>query len=242
MLQRNKTLALGATLLATALGSAARGDEDAVYGRLTAVEAETVFAPAGFDDNDEAVVLVDGYLPSGCYRLTRPEVAVDETAKTITITPVARFFDVPCIQARVPYSLELQLSQLAAGEYRLAVNGHGPTEALAVAAATNLGPDDFLYAPIDEASVDTDAQGRLVATLAGRFTNSCMALDELRLVDSGKTLQVLPIMKLTAAEPCTAGEFRFKEKLVLPAATGESRRLLHVRSLNGRAVNVIFSN
>src|SRR5690606_4750662 len=85
------------TLPAQAYPYTYEGVQDPVNGEILEVPARAVFAPEGFDDNDEAVFMVDGYLPSGCYRLMRPEVEVDHAAKRIAVKPMARYFDVPCI-------------------------------------------------------------------------------------------------------------------------------------------------
>lgn len=207
-------------------------------GDLVNVDARYVFAPEGFDDNDEAIVMVDGYLPSGCYKLTRPEYTVDEQTKTITIKPMARYFDVACIEALIPYQFEVKLGILSEGLYTVKLN-NAAVESLGVAEATSAGPDDYLYAPIDGASVATTDTGALQATLEGRFTNSCMVWDDLKVIDTGKTVNILPVMKIEGSG-CVAGEFPFKKVVDLPESVVSGRHLLHVRSLNGNAINHLF--
>lgn len=212
-------------------------------GQLVEVEAKYVFAPVGFDDNDEAVVVVDGYLPSGCYKLTRPEVVVDRATKSVKIRPMARYFDVPCIEALVPYHFDVKLGVLPVGNYAVTVaaGGRTLTESMAVAEATSSGPDDYLYAPIDEVSVAAEpTTGKLTATLQGRFTRSCLVWDEVKVIDTGKTINVLPIMKLETQGPCDPAEIPFKKTIDLPGTIVPGRHLLHVRSLNGQAVNILF--
>lgn len=207
-------------------------------GDLVNVDARYVFAPEGFDDNDESVIVIDGFLPSGCYKLTRPEHSIDESTKTINVKPMARYFDTPCIEALIPYQLEIKLGILAEGMYSVKIN-ETATENLSIAESTSAGPDDFLYAPIDGASVSASETGVLTASLEGRFTNSCMIWEELKVEDTGKTVNVLPIMKIEGSN-CVAGEFPFKKTVELPASVVAGRHLLHVRSLNGNAVNHLF--
>jgi hypothetical protein len=207
-------------------------------GELVNVDARYVFAPEGFDDNDEAVVMVDGYLPSGCYKLTRPEYTVDEQTKTITIKPMARYFDVACIEALIPYQFEVKLGILSEGLYTVKLN-NAAVDSIDVAEASSAGPDDYLYAPIDGASVSTTDTGVLQATLEGRFTNSCMVWDDLKVIDTGKTINVLPVMRIEG-DSCIAGEFPFKKIVNLPESVVAGRHLLHVRSLNGNAINHLF--
>jgi len=231
-------IALALSFSGLAFGAPA--DEPA-NGAVVEMPARYVFAPKGFDDNDESVVTIDGYLPSGCYRLVRPEVNIDRNTKEVTIKPFARFFDVPCIEALIPYSLEVQLGVLPVGEYTIKAGTTATAEELGVAEATNAGPDDFLYAPVDEVVVlRDDATGALTAELKGRFTNSCMIWDEVLVQDNGKTVNILPIISMSE-ENCTAGESPFRKLVALPNTITSGRHLLHVRSLNGRAINYLFN-
>ena len=230
-----------ASVLTIGSGAFSAPAADPANGAVVEMPARYVFAPKGFDDNDEAVVTIDGYLPSGCYRLVRPEVNIDSVTKAVTIKPMARFFDVPCVEALVPYSVEVQLGVLSVGEYTIAAGVTPVGEELAVTEAINAGPDDYLYAPVDEVAILRDeATGTLTAELKGRFTNSCMTWDNVVVQDNGKTVNILPII-LMAETDCTAGEAPFRKLVELPNTITAGRHLLHVRSLNGRAINFLFS-
>jgi hypothetical protein len=212
-------------------------------GQYVAVEAARAFIPVGFDDNDETLLVLDGYLPSGCYRLTRPETAVDQEAKTITVTPMARYFDVPCIEARVPFHYEVRLGILAAGDYTVKVNDGNAVlrQSLSIAESTTAGPDDYLYAPVDDVTVRPNADtGHLEAVLQGRFTRACLDWEDVRVEDNGDTVNVLPIMHETDPNACTDAERVYKKIVPLPDSITPGRHLLHVRSLNGQAVNFLF--
>jgi hypothetical protein len=234
------------TLLAltpTAAGAAARDNPH--NGQLVDVWAVHAFVPKGFDDNDEVVLVVDGYLPSGCYRLTRPEVIVDRAARTVTAVPQARYFNTPCVEVLVPYDFEVQLGVLAAGSYEVKVGrGADPLvqRRLTVAEATNAGPDDELYAPVDSAVVREGADPHeLYATIDGRLPSSCMSWDDIKVVDNGDTVNVLPIVKVDPDQPCDSVETRYKKTFKLPDTIDFGRHLLHVRSLNGHAINHLFT-
>lgn len=223
-------------IAAAIVGSAAHAGTQ-VSGELVNIDARYVFAPLGFDDNDETTIVVDGYLPNGCYKLTRPEMVVDNQTRTITIKPMARYFDVPCVEALIPYHFEVKPGVLSEGTWDIKLNDDN-VENLEVAEATSAGPDEELYAPIDAVSVTTN-DGRLQAVLQGRFTNSCMAWQELRTEDNGKSINILPIMEVRG-EDCTAGEYPFTKVVDLPDSINAGRHLLHVRSLNGNAINYLF--
>jgi hypothetical protein len=84
---------------------------------------------------------------------------------------------------RVPFWATVDLGVLPAADYKI-VTGGVEDEALKGVSAINDGPDDHLYAPIESARVDWDtATNRYTAIIQGRFTNSCMAWSEVRVVD-----------------------------------------------------------
>lgn len=209
-------------------------------GALTVVNVEEVFVPRGFDDNDEVVAVVDGYLPDTCYKIAYNEVHYLAAEHKYVIFQFARKFNALCLQARVPFFAEVQFGILPLGDFQVTSPG-ALSERLQVAEAVSAGPDDRLYAPIDAARVIDTAEGGQEATLSGRFTNTCMQLDGVNVVNSGKTLEVLPIMYVQDRDDCAETEVPFTWTFGLPASVTEGRRLLHVRSLNGKAVNTLFS-
>lgn len=227
-----------------ASGSLAAKDiaDDPVDGEIVTVGAKYLFAPVGFDDNDVATVVIDGFLPSGCYRLVQPEVEVDHDSKQIIVTPKARFYDHPCIEVLVPFWQEIHLGILSVGDYKISVPASSIHEAMHVAEAPSAGPDDYLYAAIDAAEVDRPLDSdSFVIKMQGRFTNSCMVLSDIRVIDTGRTINVLPIMTMEDRNDCHAVEVPFRRMVNLPISVTEGRHLLHVRSLNGQAVNHVFT-
>lgn len=212
-------------------------------GTLVNVDSRTVFAPIGFDDNDEAEVVVEGFLPADCYRITAPDVALDLETKQVVVKSMARKFDVPCVEILVPFHYTVRLGLLEAGEYQIIVPGPEVTlnERLPVKIAVRPGPDDFPYVPVDSVEVNLDrVEHHMVATVRGRFTNTCMRWAEARVEDNGKTVNLLPIMALDALDHCDSVETAYEQKVVLPDSIRWGRHLLHVRTLNGQAVNHIF--
>lgn len=234
------------SLLSLALASFATAQADeSRTGDLVRIDATAVFVPVGFDDNDEAEVVVDGFLPSGCYRQAKPELAIDHVARTIEITPMARRFAAPCVEVLVPYFFEVKLGQLEPGSYAVEVRGATTslTESLPVKHAIGTTPDDFDYLPVDDVRVDRNAEtGGLEAVIYGRFTNRCMSWGRALVEDNGKTLNILPIMAFdtTPGANCRTVEMRYKQTIALPATVSAGRHLLHVRSLNGDAMNRLF--
>lgn len=214
---------------------------------IVRVDAKYIFVPVGFDDNDNAQAVIDGYLPNGCYRLAKPLIKINYERHEISVTPRANYFDDrPCVEALIPYQLELQIGQLPAGEYRLTASGQDRTsvlnENLFIKHATSQLPDDEIYAPVDQVSVNTANDGSLVATIDGRLTNSCLEWKGIKIQHNSKTINILPMMTMTRAssEPCRSIETPYHQVIPLPKAMQAGRYLLHVRSLNGQAFNQLF--
>ena len=153
---------------------------------LIPIEAVDLFVPNGFDANDEIVVVIDGYLPNSCFRLTRPEVSVDRGTKTVKVTQMARKFPGPCLVPLVPFTNIIAVGALEAGDWVVTTNRGIMNQELHVSADTSsdgqFGPDSHLYAPVDSVSVVQESNGSFAAKISGRFTNSCMKLDEVKVL------------------------------------------------------------
>ncbi len=210
---------------------------------LTPVPAEGLFVPRGFDDNDDIVVTLDGYLPSPCYQLAQAQITRDLEHGRIYVQPMARVVGTLCPAVIVPYIQSVSLGRFARGTYRVITGDGKQNQPLVVERAPIPTKDDYLYAPVDTAQVAPYGSG-YVAVLTGRFTNSCLRMRAIPVTSSGRTLQVLPIMELTkvdaAGRPCRRVETPFRVTQRLPSLHS-GRYLLHVRSLNGQSINTVFS-
>ena len=209
-------------------------------GNLEPVTSQNLFIPHGFDDNDRSVVVLDGYLLTSCHQLDISEKIINLEEKTITITQFARITPGPCMTLPVPFSVEVDLGVLPAGEYKIATNQNELTGFLTVSAAVTTSQDNFLYAPVEQARVKRARDGYQFAVLEGRFTNTCMALKEVKVYYTGNTIEVLPIMVVSDNGDCQAKEVEFRKVQRLNHLR-PGRYLLHVRSLNGQAKEVVFT-
>src|ERR1035437_9052314 len=63
---------------------------------IVQVGYHTGYLPDGFDTNDNVQVIGEGLFSNSCYRPGPVQVNVDQTAKTITLTPKAYFYDGMC--------------------------------------------------------------------------------------------------------------------------------------------------
>lgn len=211
---------------------------------LVTVDVVDMFVPNGFDSNDEIIVVLDGYLPNSCYRLTRPEVKVNAAKGEIKITQMARRFPGPCIVPLVPFSNVVHIGALDAGSFEISTNNGMLTAKLTVendTASGNFGPDDHLYAPVDNVFVAKNSDGQYEATIQGRFTNDCMEFNEVRVLHNGRVIELLPILNDHTGETCQQSEKPFSKKVLMPDNLLTGRNLVHVRSLNGNAINFVFS-
>ena len=210
-------------------------------GKPVPISSSRTFAPVGFDDNDQTQIVLEGRLDNDCYRLAQPRVKIDQKTKQIEIQPTADYFQWMCLEVQVPWTQTVDLGVLSAGTYQIKVGATGESEKLAIKPASTVSPDDHVYAPVDSVDVLVNPAGHsIIATLRGRFATRCAEFDEFRVIDSGKTIQVLPIVKAGSARNCSEQrETSYEQQLELPWRDA-GRYLVHVRTLNGQSVNHVF--
>ena len=215
------------------------------------VAPDRVFTPLGFDDNDNAQIVLDGSLPDTCYKLGPTRIRVDHEAHKIFLRQQAFYYPGGwCAEVRIPYVQTVDLGILKSGQYDIQVEQEGQKAksfaSLPVAIATTSSPDDFLYAPITEAHLERapvgmDASKPPFTTLVlnGYFTSSCMVFQRVKMnVRTNNVIEVLPIVNMERATNCAQVTNEFSIQVSLKEIpTG--RYLIHVRSLNGQSINRI---
>lgn len=196
-----------------------------------------LYIPQGFDSNDTVEVMVEGYLPNTCYKLGKTEVSVDKENKKIEITQMAYRYDGICLEVIVPYEHMVTVGILPSGEYLVSTFGRkNKSGQLPITVAKTKSPDEVVYAPVSEMQLMGSREQNKVLKLSGVFTNSCMKIDEVRvLIESDSVVTVLPVVKLASQTICAQGMFPFTTEKELPTLKN-GRYLIHVRSLNGKAV------
>jgi hypothetical protein len=199
------------------------------------------YIPDGFDSNDNVQIVGEGMYRSTCYKPSAVQVTIDEELKQIKVKPKAYYYEGFCLQMLVPFNQVIDLGLLKNGKYTVIQEESSEEPAtlgsLKVKAATHSTPDDFLYAPVSQAYLDRSGTKARVK-ISGEFTNSCM-----RLVDTAVTVQrnvlvVQPVSELEERADCRGGKFPF-EKTQEVEGVPSGRYLLHVRSLNGSAINTL---
>ena len=206
---------------------------------LVSVPVRHVFIPGGFDDNDNVQVVLEGAFSDTCYRLAHTEILKSEDGKDFEIIQWTRKFPGICIPTTVPFKSEVSLGRLAAGAYQVEGVGVAAAPLTIIRAAAN-SQDDYIYAPVSAASVGRRNTGHYVATLSGTLPNGCFSLEKTEVLRQEKVLVLLPVLKYDDSGDCSSEPQPFEVAVDLPADLDAGKYLVHVRSMSGKATNVVF--
>lgn len=211
---------------------------------LVEIPLVKAYIPRGFDSNDRVQVVVEGKLPNACYTLGPTETEYQPNTNTIAFVQRAYLYKSKnsiCKTIKdVPFKSEVLLGLLGAGAYDI-FDGRGSRSlgTLNVAAATNEGPDDFIYAIIEDAQMNIQ-QNKKVIAIRGVVPNSCWSVKETRvLVESDDVITLLPIMAYVPKD-CSPSTVPLFTTVKLPTDLKNGRYLVQIRSLNGQSVNKIL--
>jgi hypothetical protein len=200
-----------------------------------------VFAPLGFDTNDNSEVIVAGYLPNLCYKAAKAEAKVIGKSVQVDVTAY-KVNSQLCAQMAVPFLEVARLGVLDKADYDVTVNPGLPSEKrtqLPVIESTSSAIDDFVYANVN--SIER-IEGTRRVLLKGENPSPCYDLEEINLVSNGKdTYSVLPILRQVSAV-CPRVMTPFEYEITVPQELSPKKILLHVRVMNGKSVNSLFAN
>lgn len=220
------------------VGGVAMADNSIGEPVTVSVPLSSAYIPGGFDSNDRAELVVEGLFPNTCYRVGPYEKSMDSTGKELLITQMAYKYQGMCLMMLVPFSQTVQMGIMKANTYTVkdGNSGRGMGE-LPVRLATNVGPDDFLYASVQDAYVGVVDGNKRAIVLQGELPGDCWAIKEKKVVLDGKNvLAVMPIIEKIRKNNCNDYRMQFMTTVDVPEVT-PGRYLLHVRSLNGQAIN-----
>jgi hypothetical protein len=235
---RSFALMLGVAIV---LGSGVQASSPLPKPERVTIHAKHFFMPPGFDDNDNAQLVLSGMLPNTCYKSANPKVEIDEARKRIIVTPQAFFYPgCWCLQVLVPFTQTIDLGVLQQGNYTVTEmdeRGSGLTRGtLPIAEARSGAPDDSLYAPIKAARIER-RENELTLILSGQLS-SCMSFKEVKVMARVPNLiEVLPIAQEDGTQ-CSGPARSFERSVALPALE-HGTTLIHIRSLNGQSINLI---
>jgi hypothetical protein len=218
---------------------------------------ETVITPRrGYDDNDQVVAVAHGELPNGCYTLAEPFVEHLDDGVSIRVRQFANrdrsgicaedASVPPHMQMTVPFANEASLGTLPAANYRILYKdaaGRTRTRSLNVAIAPTTTVDSLPYALITGVNTQ-DMIGpneRVRFELVGALNSTCTELDPVvRTVWEDDVLVVLPTLNVKHGVLCAQMIRPFSIHLDVGRA-GLGHRLIHVRSMNGKAINKLVT-
>lgn len=205
---------------------------------LKAATFNTVYVPGGFDSNDNVQIVGEGMFRNTCYRPAPTGFQVDQERKTVTVGPVAYEYAGLCLQVILPFDRVIDVGPMKAGTYSVIQQpGNVTLGTFKVREAKSSNPDDYLYAPISQAFFrQKGATSEIV--LSGYMPTNCMHLDNVKVTVEEKVLVLQPISSIESRNDCLRGHFPFS-KTVRVEGVKQGHYLLHVRSMNGKAINTL---
>jgi hypothetical protein len=201
-----------------------------------------VYVPKGFDTNDSAQIVIEGYLPNLCYRAPFAEVEMKDDV--ISVTMKAYFLPnatLSCAMVIVPFVETVDVGTLTQGPHRIEVNGKTrfpETASILIEEAVTHDVDNHVYADIR--SIQTSPHSRKVV-LRGTNPSNCFQFDRFETVSNGKdAYSVLPIMKQVREDcPIVINPY-YTLTFEVPKDIDAEKVLLHVRTMNGKSANAVY--
>lgn len=238
--------ALKLSLLIMVLGGISKlwADDDSTQPSLVNAPVTNVYTPSGFDDNDNAQVVVEGEFQNTCYKVGPVRLKVDREEQKIQFQLMALKYSGPCLEVRTPFIKVVDLGILPEGKYSVSSVGKASRPAaLSIHHTESKMADDFLYAPVDSGFVrKNDAGDRRILTLTGAFPNSCMKFSEeentVLVKRVGNILEVLPIVQMQKGN-CLTVMVPFTKSVFLSDEIPTGKYLVHIRTLNGQSYNKV---
>lgn len=94
--------------------------------REVIVGINEAFVPSGFDSESGGYVVVSGLFPNGCYQWKEARVNHDRQNNVHEVRSVASVSQGMCIMVLVPFTKEVRLGHLEAGEHKIRfISGDG---------------------------------------------------------------------------------------------------------------------
>lgn len=200
-----------------------------------------MYAPRGFDSNDNVQFVGEGRFRNTCYRPAPGSLKIDDASKTITVGAVAYEYSGFCLQVILPFQRTIDVGILKAGAWQVVEDDAARTKLgeIQIAPALANTPDDFLYAPIQQAFFQQKGKNSSVI-LTGQFSSNCLSLESVKVDVQEDVIVVQPIARMEPFLKCVVTPVNFEKKVSL-GKVKPGRYLLHVRSMNGNAINSLVN-
>jgi hypothetical protein len=230
-----KLIITSIVLLMVAMSAMAQGRPSQVN-----VPVSNVYIPFGFDSNDSKELVVTGYLPNLCYQKTGYKLK-RLNSNTFMVEVKSNYIQGACAEVAVSYAQTVELGTLPPGNYKILVKGRGNknlTSYMQVARARKRTRDDFWYANVTEI---THVFGSDLVRIKGVHPSDCYALDRVDLLSNKvNTFSVLPKIKRIKSS-CQKKPTPFQYDVKVPNSLSPDQILIHVRTMNGNAKNLIYN-
>ena len=220
--------------------------------QLVPMVPDKVYVPIGFDTNDPTIeFVIEGDMPNSCYDVGPIDYQVKNGKIYVQNYAIYRN-DQLCMQMQVNYDRTIRLknykNSFQPGNYEIIAKANR-TKTLGAVPITKpknkkgpKGTDNYLYAPVQEAYVRLENQ---VPTLVmrGRYPNSCMNIKKIKVKrqHDGEVLVVQPIAEMKQNDCPDSQEYPFEVHKPLRKLPKEGKTLVHIRALNGEAVNTFVN-
>ncbi len=204
---------------------------------------EKVFSPVGFDNNDNSQVVLFGHFPHNCYKAGPATYTVVGNEILVKNTSTENTAIDPCIKAPVPWTTTLNLGMLAPGKYSVKIADDTgkwvPYTDLSVSTALTERTDDYNYSYVEGAIIDRSG-GTPVLAITGTFSLTCMQLGAVEVRESAGVIAVLPTVQIWESSTCGYPflPIPYTKRVQLPSYL-KGPTLIHIRSMNGQALNQV---
>lgn len=248
-----ETMKLSYVALTALLGAMTAGAQSP--SKIVDLPLKGVYLPrVGFDDNDSIEIVIDGELPALCHTLNEPKASVDKANKKIKITQTAsRRTDGACAESATlpeealvtnPFQETINVGQLEAGRYEISyvTEAGDRVRKFDVATAPVASVDNARYAMVSNASVPdvTRSTDETTLQISGMLPTPCHQLGGVSVQTVDDVTIVLPVIKVTSTGPCLQVLRPYRTTVDLGKLEA-GRRLVHIRSANGRSVNRLLT-
>lgn len=202
---------------------------------------DRIYSPRGYDSLDSAEIVISGYLPNRCYKEPRVEVErYDNIIEIKAIIEKPKQSNTFCPEAIVPFVKTVDLGVLDVGIYNIKYKSNKQTNQYVqfIVREPRLGSDkNELYANVHRIE---KKPGKDSVVLHGYNPSDCYALKEVNIVDNGrKTVSILPRV-IKVRDFCPLKMVPFQIEVDIKEDRLPEKVLLHVRSMQGESVNMIY--
>lgn len=197
---------------------------------------EKAYVPVGFDDNDNVQIMAAGKFANTCLKVGPARTVVDHEHAVITVWHTAYEYSGNCVPMEVSFTSNLNVGLVPEGDYEI-IDGTSRNSLgqIHIDPSKSVEADEFLYAPLFDAFVLTTESSLL---LVGNFSDACTTMKEVRVNYHPGVVVVQPIVKRPKKKQCVSTTIPFVETVKLDSSL-KGTQLLHVRSMNGQAINKV---